>query len=373
MLSPFLSSKFKFWAFVSMVLLVFVHGYNLEIRYLQPWTTPEEPLTPSSFIEYFLANGLFRFRIPMLFIISGYLYALHDQTPNKQRIGKRLRTLLIPYLLWSAFSILLIFILELFADTRALVIDSHIAQIDNARLEVHDYHWYEVLGRWLFFPLSYQLWFIRVLLIYNLAYPAIRWCVLHEWARWIFFGFAILFWLATAGLILVEGEGLLFFSLGIWIQKSNFSITNPPKWLSPKPWMIVFILLATIKTLLAFKGHQWMGNSVYPIITLLHKLTVLSGLIACWYGLDGLVNWCMNRKWFVWLSAFSFIIYAVHAPLVAILINAMFSWLNFMGGYRIISFVLLPVLLIAMSVGLGSLLRATVSKFYSLLTGGRGL
>jgi hypothetical protein len=84
MLSDFVSKKFRFWSFVSMVLLVFVHGYNLDIRYMQPWTIPGEPLNITSFTEYFLANGIFRFRIPMLFIISGYLYALHDQKPYKQ-------------------------------------------------------------------------------------------------------------------------------------------------------------------------------------------------------------------------------------------------------------------------------------------------
>ena len=84
-----------------MVLLVFVHGYNLQDRYLQPWTLPGESLSITSFIEYWLANGLFRFRIPMLFIISGYLYAAHDTTPNKERIGKRFKSLLVPYLVWS--------------------------------------------------------------------------------------------------------------------------------------------------------------------------------------------------------------------------------------------------------------------------------
>ena len=95
-LNPFLSQKFRFWSFVSMFLLVFLHGYNVESRYLQPWTTPTDPLTATGFVEYLLANGLLRFRIPMLFIISGYLFALHDGQPHRQRVRKRLRTLLAP-------------------------------------------------------------------------------------------------------------------------------------------------------------------------------------------------------------------------------------------------------------------------------------
>jgi len=172
-LDPFLSQKFRFWSFVAVFLLVFVHGYNVDPRYLQPWTIPTEPLTPTGFVQYLLANGLLRFRIPMLFIISGYLFALHDDQPHKQRVRKRARTLLAPYLIWSAFGILLTLVPELNPDARSVIANSHVVQIDDTRMLIHDYRWYEVAIRWLFFSVSYQLWFIRVLFIYNLAYPLI--------------------------------------------------------------------------------------------------------------------------------------------------------------------------------------------------------
>ncbi len=369
----FTSQKFRFWSFISMVLLVFVHGYNLNERYLQPWTLPNEPLTLTSFTEYFFANGIFRFRIPMLFIISGFLYALHDQLPNKKRIGKRVKTLLTPYLVWSAIGLGLTYLFELCTYGRHLIENSHIMQIDNTRMFVHDYHWYEVIGRWLFFPVSYQLWFIRVLFIYNLAYPAIRWCVIHRKGRWVYFSVAFLFWLSTGGLVLIEGEGLLFFSLGVWMQKSNFSIDVPSRWLRPLYWSIVFVLLAFIKTWLAFHGIAWMGNAVYPTLTLLHKIVVLSGLIACWFGFDGLVRLSMSKPWFVWLSAFSFFIYALHAPWVAIFIDGVFELLQPMLGYRIVTFIVLPLAIIAFCIMLGSLLRRITPKTYSFLTGGRGI
>lgn len=355
-----------------MVLLVFVHGYNLDLRYLQPWTTPGEPLTATSFIEYFLANGIFRFRIPMLFIISGYLYAWHDQKPNDERMNKRLRTLLVPYLLWSAFGIAMTYVLELFPYTRNMVAGSHVMQIDDSRLLLHDYRWYELLTRWLVIPVSYQLWFIRVLLVYNLAYPAIRWCVLHKNARWIFFGFAFLLWLGTMGFVFVEGEGLLFFSLGVWMQKTDFSIEAPGRWLRPLGWGIVFVGLAAIKTYLAFNGEALIGRSVYPVIVLMHKMVVFSGLVTCWYGFDPVVKWCMARPWFAWLSAFSFIIYAMHAPLVAITINSMIELLQPLKGAQLMAFFLLPVSLLLLCILTGVALRYFVPKAYSTLTGGRG-
>jgi len=37
-IDPVLSQKFRFWSLVAMVLLVYVHAFNLHPRYLQPMT-----------------------------------------------------------------------------------------------------------------------------------------------------------------------------------------------------------------------------------------------------------------------------------------------------------------------------------------------
>jgi hypothetical protein len=191
--------------------------------------------------------------------------------------------------------------------------------------------------------------------------------------RFVFFGIAFLMWLGTMGFGLVEGEGLLFFSLGIWMQKTGFNIQTPNGWLRPLGWGIVFVALAAVKTWLAFTGESFLGRSVFVVLPLMHKVVVLSGLVACWYGLDPLVKWCMARPWFVWLSAFSFMIYAMHAPLIALIIDPVFSLFRAVPYYRIITFVLLPSALIMLSIALGALLRSFMPKVYSLLTGGRGM
>jgi fucose 4-O-acetylase-like acetyltransferase len=340
---------------------------------MQPWTIPGQSMSLTAFTEYFFANGIFRFRIPMLFIISGYLYALHDQKPYKQRTNKRLRTLLVPYLVWSAIGILFTLLLESFPYGRNLVESSHIVQIDDTRQLLHDYRWYELAGRWILMPVPYQLWFIRVLLIYNIAYPAILWCVTNRTGRWIFFSVALLMWLGTMGFVFFEGEGLLFFSLGVWMQKTDFSIETPGRWLRPKLWGVAFIMLAAIKTYLAFNGEAYFGNAIYPVLTLLHKLVILSGLIACWYGLDNIVHWFMNKRWFVWLSTFAFMIYAMHAPMVAYLINPALALLNPLPGTHLLAFIFLPLAMILVIIGIGALLRKFLPGVYSLLTGGRGL
>lgn len=371
-LNTFISKKFTFWSFVSMFVLVFLHGYNLNHRYLQPWTMVEEPLTFNTYFQYFLCNGIFKFRIPMLFAISGYLFAVQDYKPYKQQIGKRFKTLLIPYFIWSIFALLLTYLFEMFAVTKGLVESSHLMQIDEKRMFLHEYKWYEWLEKALANPVAYQLWFLRVLFIYNLAYPVIKWLVTHKVAKYIFFPLVTLFWLSHGHLYFIEGEGLLFFALGVWMQKTNFNIELPNKWLKPLPWAIILVAAVAVKTQMAYLGYEkikpWMG-----LVVLLYKIAIPSGLICMWFGCDTIVMWCMNKKWFVWLTSFSFMIYALHVPLVTYTIDGMFKLLNYMPHYRFIAFFVLPISIIALAVSIGYILKNTLPKVYGILTGGRGL
>jgi fucose 4-O-acetylase-like acetyltransferase len=369
-IDSFTSKKLKFWFFISMIMLLFVHAYNLNERYLRPFSIVREQLTINSFIQYFLSNGLFRFFIPLLFSISGYLYALNDERPYSKSVQKRFRTIFLPYLIWSAVGLILTYLIELSSYGRGIVEATHLMELSNHRILLHDYKWYELILRWIFLPVPYQLWFLRVLFIYNLVYPALRWCVL-KYAH-VFFFFVILFWLSDISFILFEGEGLFFFSLGIWLQKKNFNLREPRKWFKPLPWAILFVTLSITKTILAFKAFSVIGDAVFPLLLVLYKTVVFSGFIAAWFGSDELVKWCMDKKWIVWLSAFSFIIYALHAPLVAYAINAIFPLVQHVYEYRLITYLFLPVALLIFCVGTGALIRTISPKLYALLTGGRG-
>jgi hypothetical protein len=81
----------------------------------------------------------------------------------------------------------------------------------------------------------------------------------------------------------------------------------------------------------------------------------------------------MEQKWFVWLSAFAFMIYALHAPLVAYATEAVFPIVAHLPYYRMFTFIFLPLAIITISVAFGALLRNLFPKVYGILTGGRGI
>lgn len=364
MLNTFLSQKIRFWSFISMVLLVFVHGYNLEQRYLQPFTIVGETLTFTSFFEYFTANGIFRFRIPMLFVISGYLFALGDTQAYKSRLITRARTLLLPYVLWSAFGLLLTWGLEQYTTTTVFVRAANLSQ------PIMNYSWQDVLFRLFIYPIPFQLWFIRVLFFYNAAYPLMLKAVSTSPKIW--FAVVGLLWIAPpGGAIVFESEGLLFFSLGIWLQKTQWNIDEPPQWLNVKFLTAAWIAAAAAKTILAFQGE--LNGWAFPTLLLLFRFVEFSGLLVAWFGMNWLVRWCMAQRWFVWSSGFSFMIYALHVPLVNYLLHPAFQQWGGLPMYRLILYFALPLALVGLSISVGAVLRRLAPPVYGVLTGGRGL
>ncbi|QIX61271.1 acyltransferase [Hymenobacter sp. BT18] len=365
-LDPFLSQKLRFWSLVAMVLLVYVHGYNLHSRYLQPWTPVDEALSPGTFVQYFLANGLLRFRIPILFAISGYLFAHHDASaPHGVRVKRRLRTLLLPYLLWSAIGLGFTWALEQYPPTRQLVVEAALSIFGPQNPLVSGYSPGELLLRWLLLPVPFQLWFLRSLLVYNLAYPWIRKAVAR--GPWVYFSIAGLLWFTEFGIPpLFEGTGLVFFALGVWLRKTEFNVLTPPRWFRLGLFAAVWVLLLAVKTWLAF----YFEHPPFLLMLFLHKTAEALGVLVMWFGADGLVRAAMRRSWFGWLTGFSFMIYVLHVPLVNYATEAALrAW----PGQNLLVFLLLPLAIVALAVLLGAALRRLVPGVYGVLTGGRGL
>jgi len=344
-----------------------VHGYNLNESYLQPFSLINEPIRFTTFIEYLLANGLFRFVVPLLFLISGYLLSYGDTVPYLIRIKKKIKTLVIPYLIWSAFALVITYYLQINPITSQSVLATHLDQLGDSR-PYHLLSWGGLVLRWTLFPIAFQLWFIRCLFVYNLASPLIVKALTVSPKVW--FGICTFLWITTFGMHFIEGEGLLFFSLGIYIHKTGFNIDSSSKYLQPKNWLIVLLFTSLLKTVLAFylKG----GIESFIILSLLYKLTVVAALIVVWFGANSVVRYFMEKKWFYTISSYSFIVYAMHVPLINYSTSYIFIHLKHFALFRLTAFVCIPLIIILFSIAFGIIFRKVAPKLYGICTGGRG-
>jgi fucose 4-O-acetylase-like acetyltransferase len=364
-LSPFLSQKMRFWSLVAMLLLVYVHAYNLQPRYLQPWTPAPGPLSVGNWLEYFLANGVLRFRIPILFVISGYLFSFQEgRMAHRLRMQRRVRTLLVPYLLWSALGLGFTWALEQFPTTRQLVLAAAISPLGPTAPLVSAYSTGQVLLSWLLVPLPFQLWFIRSLFFYNLTYPWLRRAV--DQLPWVYFPIAALVWLLGWGLGPIEGTGLLFFGLGIWLRRRGIEVQQAPAWFRPGLFLVLWLGLITGKTWLAFHS----AHPSYLLMSVLHKLVEVLGMLLMWFGTDALVRAAMRQSWFIWLTKFPFFIYVLHVPLLSYATEAA---LHVWPGQELLVFGLLPVVVVAIILLIANAMSTLLPATYNLLTGGRGL
>lgn len=370
-----LSQKFRFFTFICIGLVAYVHGYNLRDTYLTPFSTINEPLTFTTFFEYLVSNGLLRFRIPLLFMISGYLYAMYDHRSYWQQIKSRLSTLIIPLLIWSGFGLLLTFLLQQIPYTADIVIKANIDQLGDNRPYI-EIGWLGVIERWILAPISYQLWFLVALFVFNIFYPVIRWLVIkvpYIWLPITFIYFLFIFYLPF-----LDSRGLFFFSFGVWIQKRNFSIEKEPAWFSLGLTLILFIGLCVIKTFMAFEletynfRNETSFTSTAIILTMLHQFSIIAGIVAMWFGADKVMHWLMKQHWFNYASGFSFFIFGMHVPLLPYLMTWALTTFHFLPNYRLLCYLFIPFLLIFLCVFIGSLIRKYLSGVYKVLTGGRG-
>lgn len=364
-----LSRKFRFLTFACIVLLAYVHGYNLQSAYLTAASSVKEPLTFTTFFEYFIANGLLRFRIPILFMISGYLYATYDNQPYGSRTGKRFKTLVVPYLLWSALALLFTFALQQFPFTARVVANAHIDQLGDNR-PYAEIGWSGMILRWLVYPTGYQLWFILVLFVYNVMYPFIKWMLLRYAGVWLVFTF--LLWLLYFNLWLIEGQGLFFFSVGVWLKLSNRSIERRPVWYSEGVAWILFLGICTIKTFLAFEMEAETIATVITL-TLLYKAAVIVGIVAVWYSSDRLATFAMGNSYFKRATGYSFFLYGMHIPLLPYCMAYVMANASAFPLYRLSTYLLIPITTMAFCLLCGWLLKKYWPAAYSALAGGRGI
>lgn len=349
-----------------MVLLVYVHAFNLHPRYLQPMTLVEEASTWDHVLQYLIANGLVRFRIPILFAISGYIFAWRDDgvTLHRTRLAKRLRTLGIPYVAWSAIALGLTAALEMWAPTREMVRATSLSPFGPESPFVSGYTASQLVDRWLFTPAAFQLWFLRTLLILSAVYPWLRIAV----TRWpaMFLAIAAVPW------IFAESEGLLFFSLGIWLAVRDIDVVARPTWFNGPVMLVVWLGLCGIKTWMAFSVAS-MSTPTALVMLFLHRGGEVAGLLTAWFGMDRIASAAMRLRLFRWLAGFSFVIYALHVPMVNYMTEAALKAGTGIAHVELVTYLLVPMVVITISVAIGATLRAGARPLYSVLTGGRGL
>ena len=153
-----------------MTAVVFVHAYNMTSRFGSGENAAEMSGAPGvvGFIEYLISQALTRWPAAMLFAVSGFLF-FHNLQPHwadyRRKYAGRLRTVVVPFLLWSGLSLVLYLALQALPQSSTYFTHDFFGEL-SAR---------HVADKLFLHPVAYPLWFLQTLIVCFALAPLLYW------------------------------------------------------------------------------------------------------------------------------------------------------------------------------------------------------
>lgn len=355
-MNKYLSDKLKAIGFTLMVMIIFFHSYNLLM--LNSGTIKRGY---NSFIQDLISRGVTEIAVPLFFIISGYLFFLSIKNGSisefLSKYRKRIKTLILPYVLWSIYGILFYLILQSISFTKPFFSKGFIV----------DYSFTQLLTKIFLKPLTFQFWFIRDLIMLVLLSPILYYLIkyLRIYLILIFF----FTWIYGFDYLIFTNASIFFFSIGGLLSIKNINIQNynlNSKYLIFS-FVFVWLVLLITKTSLV---HINFENEL--LINILHKSSIIIGVISIWFLYDHFYkNIDISKTKVYTLFQYSFFLYAFHEPLLQLIIKGFGYFLGQSELALFLIYISTTILIIFVSISIGHYAKRFVPKYYYLLTGGR--
>ena len=233
--------------------------------------THEQALSAGWFMYNAIAQGIARIAVPFFFVVSGYFLAQHFDEEGwwGREVKKRIKSLVVPFLLWSIITLVAPVPLSIIADLIA-----HRPFGTNIYI-LHDCNWLRLFGLDLTdFPLHVPLWYVRCLFFFVLTGSLFKVCVTRFKYAWIASAFAFLLvcnHLPNENLreffrMGYSAGGIFYFSVGVAIQR--FRLGGASRRNAIICGIVGFSLLAA-KLLFAFnlwRGEIAIGKIMLPFL-----------------------------------------------------------------------------------------------------------
>jgi peptidoglycan/LPS O-acetylase OafA/YrhL len=362
-MNAYLSNKLRNLSFLLMILVAFIHGYNVNLKF-----SDGEYFRPAlwlQFLEGFVSDGICRVAVPMFFAISGYLATQSLKGKFNVEVywrilRKRFSSLLIPYLSVSAIGIATVFILQLIPFSRPF--------FNNFNLKT------TTLGKWIWIwlvsPVPYQLWFLRFLCIYFLQFPIIYY--LAKYLKLIYILALVYYW-SNFGLqqqigdTKIEAEGLLFFSVGVFAATSKMNLLYRIPSKTFYILLTLWIIWVAYRTLINIVPELFDHYAVhYHLI----GFTFL-GFVLFWFLYDQMEVYISQSRWINEYANYSFGIFLFHEPFLTIIKKILIRIGASNDVTLLLTFILAPVLGFGFGLLVSRLMFRFIPSLYSFLTGNR--
>ncbi|WP_339136393.1 MAG: acyltransferase [Candidatus Electrothrix sp. GW3-4] len=337
--------------------VVFIHGYAATVDFADKTRGMAASHWLSDLIRNILSQHLARIAVPLFFLLSGYLFFWGMQWSWRQygnKLATRLRSLVLPFLFWNGLT------LALLAIAQSLpALNSYFPEKGGA---ISAYSLYDYLNA-LFgierFPVAYQFWFIRDLMIMVLLVPFLQ-ILLRFFPRFALFILFLLWFYPYWPWTIPCATACFFFYAGALLavsQKDLFAIDLFGHWL---PFLYLMVLIADLCLMgTVFHGH-------------LHRIGLLLGLASVLYSTKYIMELPKLKAFLLRAAGWSFWVFAVHEPLLTLTRKTAYYFLQPRSDVLVLAlYFLIPVFVVTVSVAAFIVLKMKVPGFLRFLTGGR--
>ena len=354
-------NKVIWFSFAFSLLVVWVHSYNAEL-----YLGKTEEMAQICRMEHWIGDWISQIAVPGFFMISGYLF-YRDFTWEKLR-GKwdrRIRSVLVPYILWN------------FLYYLGYVIGSRLPWMrDVVGKGVIPFNLNAMVDAIINYTYNYVFWYLYQLILLILLAPVLYPVLRHVWSRIVFFVALAGMVLADVRLPLLNADALLYYSAAAasalspggravveeaWNQQANTDHDHSGRFGA-----------LTGTTRAAIGAGLLLAAAVSYSVGISHALA--AGFVVCrLFAMTGLWLLVPGDK-LPTVRDFmrcNFFLYATHFALVRFINKAGVEILRVTPAVPLALFLMMPGLVLMISTLAGKLLRRLSPAVWKLLNGGR--
>lgn len=364
----YLSQKLRIFSLLLMIMVVYIHAYNLNVTFEENAGTLVKASSGrnfswAAFIQEFLSDGICRVAVPYFFMISAYFlfqkYAPGFSFANYiEAVKKRIKTLVLPFLIVSIGGLVLVVVLQKIPGTGVFF---QAYKLENFTLKLFFFKLFVL-------PVSYQLWFINYLFRCVLLAPVIYLMVRYFG---VFYLYALLIlWVDyniqyKSDIPQIQAETLFSFSIGAWLAVKQISI---PRITSGR--LAIFLVVAWVGITLfrtSYKFQTWSFAEVHYWL----KLGIFLGVIALWAAYDVWFSHLSNNKFWLSVASFNIGIYLFHEPTLTIFKKLAIRFAGSADFILLVVYLLSGFAAIVFSYWFSIIWKRYFSQSYAIVTGGR--
>ena len=353
-MNKYLSNKITFFSFWLIILVVVLHSLNVQFN---------ECNNLLCGLQYLLSYKLAQIAVPLFFFISGYLYFFKADLKKKIDLSfffannkKRIKTVLIPYVLWCVIWFFILYLLQLLPFVKNYFSEPlHSMTLKDKLLNLFVY------------PVNYPFWFLRELMLLFVLSPLVFLLIKYLKVVYIVVLFILIIvfskLLSVYDITLLQSMPIFYFSLGAFISLNKINIESKLSSFKSFGLLIIWILFNILSF---YFDNDFKSEDIY--IRSFNVIKDIVGCLAVWYMYD---FFNQKEQWKNYsFYQYSFFIFAFHGIPTAILVKLSQVFKN--NEYlTFLAYVSIIILIVMISIFTGNLIKRSMPQFYRLVTGNR--